>query len=104
MINTTEQNAVRYIVFKEDDVWIAVALEAGLVEEGDTPDEALFGLFGAITAHFEVRSDPRFEGKTFFQPPVDPEYEALWEQAQQSFRGVASPYTIYTSGVRQVAA
>lgn len=103
MTNTPAQTAIRYLVFKEDNAWYAVALELGIVVDGETPEETLLSLFEAINGVIAVQVDPKYTGKTFYQPEIDPEYEALWEQAQAGKRPIKSPYQIYTTGLRQVA-
>ena len=44
MKNTLQRGSVRYIVFKDDGVWYAVALEFNIIESGDDPREVLVSL------------------------------------------------------------
>lgn len=105
MKNSVQRGSVRYIVFKESDTWYAAALEFNLVEEADTPDAALFYLFEAIRGY--VNSARKAKGRMDFvlnQKP-DQEYKNLWKKAESAKKGqlIKSPYTIYTSGIRQLA-
>ena len=93
---------IRYIVFREKDTWYGVALELNIVVDGDTADQVVASLFDAITGYHDVQDDPQFEGKTFHEPAVDPEYEALWKQSQQAKGSIKSPLQVYTSGTRQL--
>ena len=45
--NTLQKGSVRYIVFKENNIWYAAGLEFNIVESGDTPQEAILLLFGS---------------------------------------------------------
>ena len=103
MYNTPTHTAIRYIVFKEEGTWYAVALDLGIVFDGETPDGTLINLFKAIDDLIELQSEPQFEGKSFHVPEIDPEYEAMWNQAVAGDRLIESPYQIYTTGLRQVA-
>lgn len=97
---TSTHRSIRYIVYEEDDAWFAVALELGIVVDGPDPEVALFSLFEAINGVLEVQSAPQYEGKTFYTPPIDPEYEKMWRTVQDA---IQSPYNVYVSGLRQVA-
>ena len=100
---TKTHDTIRYIVFKEEDTWYAVALELGIVVDGGDPEVALFSLFDAISGVLEIENKPEFKGKRFHTPEVDPEYEAIWNQGAEGKGAVKSPLQIYTTGLRQVA-
>ena len=101
-MKTANPATIRYIVFREKDTWYGVALELNIVVDGDTADQVVASLFDAITGYHDVQDAPQFEGKTFHDPAVDPQYETLWKQAQQAKKPTKSPYQIYTSGTRQL--
>ena len=100
---TKIQNAIRYIVFKEDEVWYAVALEFSVVVDAETPEEALLCLFEAITLVLEEKEEAEREGKKLFIPAPNPEYENLWIQFTDQSGPSQSPYKIYTAGLRRFA-
>ena len=60
--NTLQKGLVRYVVFKENDIWYAAGLEFNIVESGDTPQEAILLLFEAIFGYVEsakkIKSKP----------------------------------------------
>jgi hypothetical protein len=104
MVNTPTQAAVRFLVFKEEGSWYAVALELGIVVDDDSPDAAFSSLLDAIRGVISLESDPKYQGSTFYRPEIDPEYERMWQEHQE--RGanpIQSPYQISMSGIRQVA-
>ena len=39
--NTLKRGSVRYIIFKEKDIWYGVALEFNIIEQGDNPLEVM---------------------------------------------------------------
>lgn len=92
-------NSIRYIVFFDDGVWYAAALELGVVVDADQPEEAFLSLTDAIKGVMKARADSKYEGKTFYTPPIDPEHESLWQQAQSANTGIASPYQIFSTGL-----
>ena len=94
--NTLQKGSVRYIVFKEADTWYAVGLEFNIVETGDTPDEALFLLFGAIRGY--VNSAKKIKARPgILNQKIDPEYEALWGKRESTSKPV-----IYTFGEQSI--
>ncbi len=73
--NTLEKGSVRYVVFKENNVWYAVGLEFNIVESGDTPQESLLLLFEALIGYIEAARKIKF--KNVLNQEIDPEYEKM---------------------------
>ncbi|OHA62678.1 MAG: hypothetical protein A3E07_01125 [Candidatus Wildermuthbacteria bacterium RIFCSPHIGHO2_12_FULL_45_9] len=92
--NTLQKGAVRYIVFRERETWYAVGLEFNIVEEGDTPREALLLLFEAIQGYVEAARKMKARPAILNQK-IDEEYEKIWRAAQEKKR---TKYPVYTSG------
>ncbi len=102
--NTLQKGSVRYIVFKDDGVWYAVALEFNIVEAGDDPREALNLLFEAIQGY--VRSARKIKARPqILNQRADSEYEDLWQSLQERKRSLASrSMPVFTFGERSLAA
>lgn len=104
MYNMPTQTAFRFLVFYEDDIWYAVALEFGVVVDAVSPDAAFFSLLDAIRGVVSLQSDPKYAGSTFYRPEIDPKYERMWQEHQaRGANPIQSPYQISMSGIRQVA-
>jgi len=76
--NTLNKGSVRYIIFKEDDVWYGVALEFNIVEEGDNPVEVMASLFQAMEGYVETAQRLKMRPMPLNQKP-DKEYEEMWK-------------------------
>ena len=86
MKNTLQKGSVRYIVFKEEDTWYAVALEFNIVESGDDPREVLMLLFEAVEGY--VRSARKYKARpAVLNQKTDEEYEQLWKTLQKEKEG-----------------
>lgn len=100
--NTAQKGSVRYIVFKDEDVWYAAGLEFNIVESGEDPQIALFRLFEAIRGYVETfRSIGGARPHTLNQK-ADAEYEKLWSNLQSS-KPIKSPFTIDSFGTKSLA-
>ncbi len=93
--NTLHQGSVRYIVFREDDVWYGVCLEFNIVESGDTPEEALLLLFEATQGYLASAQKIKARPHILNQQP-DKEYEKMWESLETS--PVKKQTNVYASG------
>lgn len=80
--NTLQQGAVRYIIFKEDNVWYAVGLEFNIVEAGDTAGEATLLLFEALAGYLEMARKIKTRPGVLNQQS-DKEYEEMWRRRQE---------------------
>ncbi len=81
--NTLNKGSVRYIIFKEDDVWYGVGLEFNIVEEGDNPLEVMASLFQAIEGYVETARKLKMRPIPLNQK-TEKEYEDLWGRLQKS--------------------
>lgn len=93
--NTLQKGSVRYIVFKENNVWYAAGLEFNIVESGDTPQEAILLLFEALSGYIEsakkIKSRPNILNQT-----ADREYEEMWQNSQTDKKQTKN---IFSSGI-----
>ena len=103
--NTLQKGSVRYIVFREGNIWYAVALEFNIVEAGDDPREVLFSLFEAIQGY--VKSARKIGARPhILNQETDSEYEELWNrihERKRTFRSATEPL-VYTYGERELVA
>lgn len=93
--NTLQKGSVRYVVFKEADMWYAAGLEFNIVESGTTPQEAMLLLFEAMQGYLESAKKIKARPSILNQK-ADPEYEALWNTPRESKR--ASSKEIFSVG------
>ena len=102
--NTLQKGSVRYIVFKEEDTWYAVALEFNIVEAGDDPREALLLLLEAIKGYVASAQKIKARPAMLNQAP-DQEYEELWEKIneEKSLNTSRSLPPIYAFGRQALA-
>lgn len=84
--NTLQQGSIRYVVFKEEKVWYAVALELNIVESGDDPREALMLLFDATNGYIETAQKIKMRTDCLNQA-VEKEYETLWDELESGKTG-----------------
>ena len=95
-MNNLPQGSVRYIVFKEDSAWFAVALEFNIVESGDDPQEALILLFEAIKGYIASAVKNNIASEVLYQVPAE-EYENLWTKLA-AHKPIPSPFSVFTHG------
>ena len=100
-MNTPEKGKFRYIVFKDGDVWYAVALEFNIVESSDDPKLAFMNLLQATSGY--IQSIKKIKGARYspLNQKTDKEYEDLWKIIH-SPKSVRSPYQINMYGVSAV--
>lgn len=98
MKNTLEKGRVRSVIFwdTDDRTWYAAALEFNLVESGDTPNEAMEMLTGAMKAYLSAIRKEKLPLKFLNQKPF-PEYEKLWKQSQSQKPVKRINHTIFSS-------
>ena len=93
--NTLQKGSVRYVVFKENDIWYAAGLEFNIVESGDTPQEAILLLFEALSGYVEsakkIKSRPNILNQT-----TNDEYETMWQNSQKDKEQTKN---IFSSGI-----
>ena len=96
--NTLQRGSVRYIIFKEGDIWYGVALEFNIVEEGDNPVEVMASLFEAIKGYVETARKAKMRPHPLNQK-LELEYEELWNKLEKKkARGITKSEEIYTFG------
>lgn len=100
-MNTYQRGSVRTIIFKDNDVWVGVALEFNLVETGDDPREVFLMLDEAIRGYVISTKKSKIHPSILNQVS-DKEYEALWKNLNSS-KLVKSPYQIYSFGERIIS-
>lgn len=103
--NTLQKGSIRYIVFKDEGVWYAVALEFNLIESGDEPREALLSLFEAINGY--IKTARKVKARTcILNQKTDKEYETLWKDLNSPKDTVSKikMSDIFTFGRQSVAA
>jgi len=79
--NTLQKGSVRYIVFKEGDLWYAAGLEFNILESGTTPQEAMLLLFEAVDGYVESARKMKARPGILNQKS-DPEYEEMWKSLE----------------------
>lgn len=93
--NTLQKGSVRYIIFKENNIWYAAGLEFNIVEFGDTPQEAILLLFEALSGYIEsakkIKARPNILNQT-----ADFEYEKMWHNSQENKEQISN---IFSSGI-----
>jgi len=102
-MNTTKTGKFRHIVFRDGDMWYAVALEFNIIESADDPRLAYFSLLQAVDGY--LNSLRKVKGARFgsLNQAADPEYEKLWKNLH-SPKPVKSLYEINMYGVSAVNA
>lgn len=98
-----DRGSVRYVVFrdKDDGVWYAAALELNIVESGDDPQQALFGLFEAVSGY--VASARKIKTRSgILRQKSDPEYEKMWHAVDEAKNQRGVPYHIFTTGRQSI--
>ena len=100
--NTAQKGSVRYIVFKEKDIWYAVGLEFNIVESGKDPQVVLLSLFEAISGYVEAFRKIKGARPYTLNQKTEKEYEELWAKLKTK-TPIKSPYSIYTFGEKELA-
>ncbi len=100
-MNTSTKGTFRHIVFKDGNVWYAVALEFNIIESSDDPKLAFFNLLQAVDGY--IKSAKKIKGSRFqsLNQQTDKEYEKLWTIIN-SPKKIKSPYLINMYGVSKV--
>lgn len=96
--NTLKKGSVRFIVFKENDIWYGVGLEFNIVEEGDNPVAVMASLFQAIQGYVETARKLKMRPMPLNQK-VDKEYEELWDKLEKvETREITKPQEVFSFG------
>lgn len=100
-MNTPQKGSVRYIVFKDKDVWYAAGLEFNIVESGEDPRIALINLFDAMQGYVESCAKIKGARLSPLNQKTDPEYEKLWAIVTAP-KKIKSPFVVSTFGITRV--
>lgn len=100
-MNTYQKGSVRTIIFKENNLWVGVALEFNIVETGDDPREVFLMLDEAIRGYIISAKKSKIRPSILNQTS-DKEYEDLWKNLNSS-KPIKSPYQIYSFGERIIS-
>ena len=80
--NTLQKGNVRCIIFRDRDMWYGVGLEFNIVEQGDTPREAMLLLFEAVSGYLE--SARKIKARPYIlNQEIDREYERMWDSLKE---------------------
>ena len=101
IMNTPKKGKVRYIVFKDKDVWYATGLEFNIVESGDSPRIAMTNLFDAMEGYVEAVRKLKGVKVSPLNQETDPEYEKMWNRLEAG-KQIKSPFIINTYGTTVV--
>lgn len=102
-MNTPQKGQFRYIVFQEDSIWYAVALEFNIVESSDNPKLAFFNLLQAVDGYVESSKKIHGSRYQFLNQVSDQEYQDLWNNLN-SPKPVKSPFLVSMYGYSSVNA
>jgi len=112
-MNTVRSGAYRWMIFKDGDSWVGVALEFNIVVTGDDPRVVEYELQEAVIGYLE--SAKKLKGfrtqqvNDLLNQKTEEEYEVKWKRATQAKRSsqgksVPSPYSgIYKAGVASLS-
>ena len=110
-MNTVKNGKYRWMIFKEADSWIGVALEFNIVVTGNDPKVVEFELQEAVHGYLEsakkVKGFRTGQINSILNQETDEEYESRWVSATQTTKNkgnVLSPFSdIYKAGVSNLA-
>lgn len=97
--NTLQKGSVRYVIFKEKDIFFGVALEFNVVVEAASQIEAIVLLNEAVQGYLESARKFKLRPQVLNQT-VEPEYEQMWREVQErgirktSTQSTKSPYVL----------
>ena len=105
--NTLQKGSVRYLIFKDGDTFLGVALEFNIVVEGAHQIEALAFLHEAVQGYLEAASKWKVRPHILNQKP-DPEYEKMWEEYQnrklkEKYELIINRLPIFSAGWLELA-
>jgi hypothetical protein len=96
-MNTPLKGKFRHIVFQDDGLWYAVALEFNIVESAEDPKLAFFSLLQAVDGYLESAKTIKGTRYSFLNQSADSEYEKLW-RILHSPKPVKSPFVVNMYG------
>ena len=105
-MNTPQRGRFRWMIFKDRESWVGVALEFNIVITGDDPRVVETELHEAVTGYLE--SAKKLKGfrsqqvNTLLNQNADKEYESKWAVARKAMqKDIPSPFSsnIYKAGI-----
>ena len=112
-MNTVSSGAYRWMVFKEGDAWIGVALEFNIVVTGEDPrvveSELQEAVIGYLESAKKIKGFQSSQVNSILNQRTEQEYESKWTDASRpaSSRGetgTPSPFSdIYKMGISNLA-
>ena len=113
IMNTVKSGRYRWMIFKDGDSWVGVALEFNIVITGKDPRVVEIELQEAVLGYLEAAKKLKgfrtAQVNSILNQIADNEYEKRWVQATQTSSaprkgGVLSPLSgIYKAGVSSLA-
>lgn len=112
-MNTVKQGRYRWMIFKDGNDWVGVALEFNIVVTGQDPRvvevELQEAVLGYLEAAKKLKGFRANQVNALLNQKSDDEYEERWTRARQIFTapkkgGVVSPLSgIYKAGISSLA-
>lgn len=107
-MNTTKHGKYRWMIYREGDAWVGVALEFNIVVTGNDPQVVDIELHEAVLGYLE--SAQKIKGvraqqiNLLLNQETEKEYEDKWSRATQT-KHVPSPLSdeFYKAGVANLA-
>ena len=97
--NSLQRGSIRFIIFKEGNVWYGAGLEFNIVESGDTPQEALFLLLEATRGYLKSAKKSKARVAHILNQKADPEYEKMWgELHSRKENRTSQPLNVFSFG------
>lgn len=114
MKNTLKNGAYRWMIFKEENTWYGVALEFGIVVDGEDPRLVEIELQEAVLGYLEsakklTKGFREDQINSLLNLTPEPEYEDKWAEAQSTItqprkESIPSPLSdIYKVGIASLA-
>ena len=112
-MNTVKNGRYRWMIFKDGNDWVGVALEFNIVVTGEDPRvvevELQEGVLGYLESAKKLKGFRASQVNSLLNQKANDEYEEKWARARRIFTapkkdGVISPLSgIYKAGVSSLA-
>lgn len=107
-MNTPRRGTYRWMVFRDGDFWVGVAIEFNIVVTGDEPHIVEIELQEAVLGYLEsakkIKGCRTSQVNGILNQRADREYEEKWMKATQPQKEVVSPFSdIYKAGISNLA-
>lgn len=106
-MNTLKSGVYRWMILKEGDSWLGVALEFNIVVDGSDPRVVEAELQEAVLGYLESAKKARGfrpqQINVLLNQKAEEEYESRWKRAMQAkhiAKSIPSPFTeVYKAGI-----